>query len=180
LVQKGRAHITPLHGREAARTRFLGAIEAVMQKKPKPSKMTQPNPDQRYRLSLHYEQLCQRIRDRVQMDVPQDAKIICVSKGDESLLKLNGREGWHFPQTADGIYAGSYPASSAEAIAHLEELRAKGGDFLLFPSTAFWWLEHYEEFRQHLMSRYQEIVRQDDTCLIFALREPQGSARHHE
>ena len=31
---------------------------------------------------------------------------------------------WHFPQTADGVYAGHYPATGEAAIAHLESLRA--------------------------------------------------------
>jgi glycosyltransferase involved in cell wall biosynthesis len=71
-----------------------------------------------------------------------------------------------------GEYAGYYPAGSEEAIAHLEALRAKGGEFLLFPATSLWWLEHYEGFGEHLKSNYRLVYEQEDTCLIFSLLEP--------
>jgi len=104
--------------------------------------------------------------------LPHDATVIVVSKGDSELLKLDGRRAWHFPQTESGVYAGHYPADSAAAIAHLEVLRAKGGGFLLFPSTASWWLDHYAEFGQHLERHYPVVVRQKDMCVIYALHEP--------
>ncbi len=90
---------------------------------------------------------------------------------------MDARQAWHFPQTEEGVYAGYYPASSAEAIAHLEELRAKGAEFLLFPKTAFWWLEHYGEFGQHLKSHYRVLLHREDACMIFALRQPE-TERH--
>ena len=102
--------------------------------------------------------------------LPVEATVIVVSEGDDELLKLDDRKGWHFPQTEDGAYAG-YPADSAAAIAHLEALRAKGGDYLLFPGSALGWLEHYKGFKQHLESRYQVVVSQEDTCVVFALRQ---------
>ncbi len=106
--------------------------------------------------------------------LPVGATVIVVSEGDDDLLELDDRKGWHFPQTEDGAYA-DYPANSVAAIAHLEVLRAKGGDYLLFPSSALWWLEYYEGFKQHLESRYQVVVRQEDTCVVFALRQPMVS-----
>jgi hypothetical protein len=72
-------------------------------------------------------------------------------------------------------YAGYYPRGSHEAIAQLESLRATGAQYLLFPQTAFWWIEHYPEFARHLESRYRQIVRRKDTedaCMIFDLRHP--------
>jgi glycosyltransferase involved in cell wall biosynthesis len=72
-------------------------------------------------------------------------------------------------------YAGYYPSGSCEAIAQLEGLRAQGAQYLLFPQTAFWWIEHYPEFARHLESRYHLIVRRKDTedaCMIFDLRHP--------
>ncbi|MDQ3820538.1 MAG: glycosyltransferase, partial [Acidobacteriota bacterium] len=89
-------------------------------------------------------------------------------KGDEELLELNGRKAWHFPQSEEGWYAGHYPANSAEAIAHLETLREKGGNFLLFPKSSFWWLEYYTEFYEYLNTKHERIWS-DDCCLIFQL-----------
>ena len=127
---------------------------------------------------IHYQRLIRRIGEAVRTALPPDATVVVVSKGDEELLKLGeGRRGWHFPQNEEGVYAGYYPADSAEAIAHLEELRARGAQFLLFPGTALWWLEKYEEFGRHLDSRYRR-VSEDETCVIYELSEarPDGAA----
>lgn len=118
-----------------------------------------------------YQQLGGRIRSVVRQALPAGATLLVVSKGDDALLPADGCQAWHFPQTEDGVYAGHYPADSAEAIAHLEALRARGGEFLLFPATALWWLDHYPELGDHLEHRYRRVVQQDDTCLIYSLRE---------
>ncbi len=112
-----------------------------------------------------------RVRQVIHCSVPPEATVVVVSRGDDALLELDGRVGWHFPQVENGLYAGYYPASSAEAIEHLEDLRARGGDFLVFPCTAFWWFEHYPEFRQHLEGRYRIVAYQEDACVVFALRQ---------
>lgn len=124
-----------------------------------------------------YRSLIRRIREVVRSAFSPDATIIVVSKGDDELLKLGGCCAWHFPQCEDGVYAGSYPVDSAAAIAHLEELRAKGAGFLLFPPTSLWWLDHYAAFRWHLERTCRLIHRSDDTCWIFALRQPSPWAR---
>jgi glycosyltransferase involved in cell wall biosynthesis len=117
-----------------------------------------------------YQQLVRRIREVVRTALPAEATVIVVSKGDNELLELDGKRAWHFPQNEEGVYAGYHPADSAEAIAHLEELRAKGGGFLLFPGTTFWWLEQYEEFGQHLEDHYRRVW-DDEICVIYKLSE---------
>jgi hypothetical protein len=47
----------------------------------------------------------------------------------------------------------------------------RGCQYLLFPAPALWWLERYPEFTSHLNRRYPEIVRDEETCVIFALEE---------
>jgi glycosyltransferase involved in cell wall biosynthesis len=121
-----------------------------------------------------YPAMIVRLRATVEKVIPRDATVIVVSKGDDELLKLNGRRAWHFPQREDGVYAGYNPADSAAAITHLETLRANGGEFLVFPRTAAWWLEHYKEFRRHLEGKYRPIECQEDACLIFALLDPES------
>jgi spore maturation protein CgeB/SAM-dependent methyltransferase len=111
----------------------------------------------------------QRMREVVHAVLPAGAQVLVISKGDDDLLQLDGRHGWHFPQTAGGVYAGHHPGDSAEAIAHLESLRAKGAQFLLIPATAFWWLEFYADFRRHLESRHPLLAYHVDTCFIFSL-----------
>jgi hypothetical protein len=123
------------------------------------------------RKHIEYQKLIGRIRKVVRDTLPTEARVIVVSKGDDKLLSLDGRMGWHFPQTEDGTYAGYYPADSTAAIAHLEALRAKGGEYFLIPHTAFWWLDYYAEFKHYLERRYKEIVRDENACHIISLRE---------
>ena len=119
-----------------------------------------------------YVNLLSRIRSVVSRTIHGKSPVIVVSKGDNELLKFDGLQGWHFPQTSDGTYAGYHPADSIEAIRHLESLENKGAEFLLFPQTAFWWLDHYIDFRNHLEDRYPRIWNDPD-CIIFKLsRKP--------
>jgi hypothetical protein len=127
-------------------------------------------------LDRQYDNLVDCTRDLACASLPGNATVIVVSKGDDRLLELGGPKAWHFPQSEMGDYAGHHPADSAEAIAHLEALRAKGGDYLLFPSTAFWWLEYYHDFRQHLDTRYRRVWA-DDHCIIFELSHPARKSR---
>jgi hypothetical protein len=117
-----------------------------------------------------YGRLVSRLRSVVEREAPRDSTLAVVSRGDDELLKFDGRPGWHFPQTSGGVYAGHHPADSQAAIAQLEAVRARGADYLVIPRTAFWWLEHYREFSEHLLRRYQCAFRDERTCMVFALR----------
>jgi hypothetical protein len=126
-----------------------------------------------------YQQSVSQIREVVRTALPPGARVLVVSKGDDDLLKLEGRSGWHFPQNKDGSYLGYNPADSPVAVAHLEQLRAKGAQFLLFPEPAFWWLDHYKELKQHLEARYRRI-HSDDHCIIYQLADQQRQSASHE
>jgi hypothetical protein len=117
-----------------------------------------------------YRELVTRIRAIVRDRLPLEAKVLTISKGDTGLVRLDGRAAGHFPQNDYGMYAGHHPADSTSAITHLEALRARGAEFLIVPATAFWWFKHYKQFRRHLERRYPVLVRQEDTCVIFALQ----------
>jgi hypothetical protein len=115
----------------------------------------------------------QRTRDLVQAVVPEGAVVLIVSKGDAELLRLDRREGWHFPQTGDaGTYAGAHPRDSLEATERLEHMRALGAQYLAFPASSLWWLDHYAEFREHLEANYEPLLRRDGACVIFDLAGP--------
>jgi hypothetical protein len=111
-----------------------------------------------------------RVREMVMAATPEEAAVLVVSRSDEELLRLDGRQGLHFPQDETGAWAGHYPAHSAEAIAHLEDLRSKGAEYLVFPATGFWWLEHYAELAHYLESRHEVVARGED-CVIFRLAQ---------
>jgi 2-polyprenyl-3-methyl-5-hydroxy-6-metoxy-1,4-benzoquinol methylase len=110
-----------------------------------------------------------RVRALVRAVLPADARVLVISKGDDDLLKLDGRVGWHFPQTSEGVYAGHHPADSAEAIEHLETLKAKGAGYLLIPAAAFWWLEFYADFCRHLETNCRLLAYDVESCAVFGL-----------
>jgi GT2 family glycosyltransferase len=127
---------------------------------------------------LGYGHLVERIRAAVNMAVPPGASVLVVSRGDRDLVRLGDRDGGHFPQDPDGRYLGHHPRDSDEAVTHLEALRGGGAEYLVLPSTAYWWLEHYAEFAEHLRSHYPQSEL--DACVVFRLRDreaaPVGSA----
>jgi hypothetical protein len=120
--------------------------------------------------------LLSRIQRVAARTIPAGATVAVVSRGDQEIVDLQGRNGWHFPRQDDGEYAGYHPANSADAIAHLEQVRKDGADYLLLPSTALWWLDYYDDFKAHLESKYPCVVTQKDTCLVFKLSPGGGYA----
>jgi GT2 family glycosyltransferase len=110
-----------------------------------------------------------RIRELVSATLPEQARVFIVSGGDPELLQLNGLKTRHFPQGDKGSDMISGPAGGAAAIDHLEDLRKRGAQYLVFPVTALWWLDRYPDFKQHLEEHYEKVVDEDDACLIFAL-----------
>jgi hypothetical protein len=121
-----------------------------------------------------YEGLVSEVRERAAELIPSGATVLVVGKGDEALLRLDGRTGWHFPMAEDGRYAGSHPAGDTAAIAQLEALRARGADHLLLPATTLWWLDHYQGLRRHLEDRYTALLT-DEHCAIYRLSAEPGA-----
>jgi hypothetical protein len=117
---------------------------------------------------LDYEQLIGAVRETVHRVVPLNATVLVVSRGDDELLQLGPRRGLHFPQTDDGRYAGFHPADSDAAIAMVEKMRTKGAEYLLLPSTAFWWLDYYESLKRYIEHRYR-VVEAGPDCWIAEL-----------
>lgn len=118
-----------------------------------------------------YERESQHLREAVLATVPDGEEVLVVSRGDEALLRLDGRRARHFPQSADGGWAGHHPADSDEAIGHLERLRAGGARYLVVPPTYRWWLRHYEVFHEHLESHYQPVHSDERGGDIYLLEE---------
>jgi GT2 family glycosyltransferase len=123
---------------------------------------------------LGYGRLVERIRAAVAQTVPSGSAVLVVSRGDRALVELEDRRAAHFPQDPGGGYLGHHPRDSDDAIERLEELRARGADYLVLPSTSYWWLEHYRGFAEHLRKRYP--VTDAEVCSIYGLRRV-GAAR---
>ncbi|MDB5305643.1 MAG: Lipopolysaccharide biosynthesis protein, partial [Phycisphaerales bacterium] len=143
----------------------LGAIAGHVVPAPEPV----PTAEERAAEERRYRREMDRMQRTVVATTPEGATVLVVSKGDPDLLDLEGRRGLHFPQSEDGAYAGFHPPDSPTAIAHLEFLRGKGAQFLLFPSTAFWWMDHYPYLREYLDANFDR-VRLDGSCLLYRLQ----------
>jgi GT2 family glycosyltransferase len=122
-----------------------------------------------------YRRVVRRTRAIVTEITPLGSSVLVINKGDPAMLKLPNRQAWPFPQAADGSYAGYNPKSSTAAIVQLEALRARGAQYLVLPVSAFWWLDYYREFREHLESRYRLLCRYSRTCAVFALSDVAGA-----
>jgi hypothetical protein len=66
-----------------------------------------------------------------------------------------------------GEYWGPPPDDST-AIAELERLRAAGANRIVFGWPAFWWLEHYRGFHQHLREGYP-LLLSNERLVVFDL-----------
>ena len=167
LSRNGRAHIAATRGRRIAEQALLDAISTTQSREPKsvvmcagPETIPRPTTDK-------YADLIARVHGSANSLLPGDAHVLVVTRGDSQLLDFD-REAAHFPQDESGRWAGYHPASSEEAIDHLEALREAGADHLMFPSTATWWLDHYDAFAAHLDRQYT-VRHRDEDCIIYEL-----------
>jgi glycosyltransferase involved in cell wall biosynthesis len=67
-----------------------------------------------------------------------------------------------------GTYCGP-PPDDRTAVRELERLRAGGAAFFVLAWPAFWWLDCYPGFLEHLRSRYEPTL-EGDRVIIFDLR----------
>jgi glycosyltransferase involved in cell wall biosynthesis len=118
-----------------------------------------------------WEQSVREVAGIVRRNVPHGARVAVVDKHDPTLLRLSGRRGWHFPDLQS--LSTGYPSDSEAAVEHLELLRRRGARYVVFPSHAYWWLEHYLGLARHL-EKTCTPVWQDDRCHIYEL--PSGVA----
>jgi GT2 family glycosyltransferase len=124
------------------------------------------------RANPRYQRETEQLREAVREAIPAGASVLVITRGDDSLLELNGRRAMHFPQGEDGAWAGHHPADSEEAIGHLEALREGGARYLVVPPTYRWWLNHYDGLREHLDSRHRALLSDERVGSIFRLEEP--------
>jgi glycosyltransferase involved in cell wall biosynthesis len=180
LARHGREHVIARHSRELVRQHLLKAISSVLSK---PARKSVPAIGAEVRPLVEpqsYREMVERVCQTVASVVPEGATVAITSRGDQELLKVNGRRIWHFPQDERGTYAGHYPRDSAAAIKQVESLRKKGAGFIVFPHTAAWWLDYYAELKDYLEQNYCEVLRRNGTCVIFDLRDGAAQAADQE
>ncbi len=119
-------------------------------------------------LDQAYVATVEATRQAVENRLPDTSSVLVVSKGDDDFLSVPTKSMHHFPINTDGTYAGHNPSNGAEAVAHLEELRAHGAGAIVFPTPYLWWLDFYVELREHLDAHYPRLV-DCDACVIYVL-----------
>ena len=70
----------------------------------------------------------------------------------------------------EGVYWGA-PPDGATAVGELERMRRDhGASYIAFGWPAFWWLDHYDELRDHLRSQY-DCILENKRLVIFDLNK---------
>jgi GT2 family glycosyltransferase len=116
-----------------------------------------------------------RLREVVSVVTPVGATVAFISHGDEELLAVSERTGWHLPRMAGGQWSAGLPEDADAAIQEVELLRALGADFLVLPAPYDWWLEHYKQFGQHLARHYRAVFADQRTGWIWDLGSVGGA-----
>jgi glycosyltransferase involved in cell wall biosynthesis len=120
----------------------------------------------RARVSSEWDEELRSIAATVRTLVPRRARLAVADKHDPTILSLSRRRGWHFPDLR--LMPEGYPPDDDAAIRHLNRLQGMGTEYLVFPSAAFWWLDHYGGLRRHLDTRCSRIWR-DERCIMYRL-----------
>jgi hypothetical protein len=162
-------HDVYFHGGNIRRRLFALRLAVLQEAGMEPYRLLQRDPAAEAALAdghnPDYPRVVQHVRKEVSTRLPRGAVVLIVSHGDDDLLKMDGPVGWHFPQT-QGEYTPAKPGSSAEAVTHLEGLRAQGARYIVFPRTAFWWLKDYPGLTTHL-DRHARPIYHDEDCTIY-------------
>lgn len=167
LADAGHALVAEVHDEGRVRERFLAIVDEVLHR---PAAVAGDGFRHGRRRATAYRETMAAMYEAVESVTEPGAVVLVVSKGDDDLVRLRGRTGWHFPLGPDGAWAGYHPADSESAISHLESLRRRGASHLVLPSTAFWWLHHYRELGSFLDSRFRR-VHADQHAVIFDLQD---------
>jgi hypothetical protein len=126
-----------------------------------------------------WEKCIEAIKARITKIVPAGADYLLLDQ--EALFlpeTLAGRRRIPFPER-NGTYAG-LPAHGRAAVAELERSRARGVDYLVVVSPAFWWLDHYVELKRHLREHYRRIYKDRHVVVFNLVKRPGGRSRRFE
>ena len=118
---------------------------------------------------------CHRLRSvalEIEKTVPSGDRLILVDE-DQLEFRKGGNEQRMIPfLERDGQYWGR-PADDETAIHELERLRKAGAKHIVFAWPAFWWLDYYSKFEQHVRARYARVFH-NDRLIIYNLKSASG------
>ena len=165
LSVEGAAAMTSSHGWERAKGQLVTLVEQLP---------TRSAPLLNYPGGVSpvtaYEAAVGDLRRWLHNNLPGDASVAVVSKGDENLLSLGGRRAYHLPGDGDGAYAGFHPGSSEDLLNEIAVRVAHGVDHLVVPASCTWWLEYYSGFRNLLSRDWVDLHIPDEMGHVFQLQ----------
>lgn len=162
IAAAGATRIHSTHSRSSAIAHFECAVRKTVQTPCRTSRTSVGSADA-------YLQLIDHLCAEVNTHVPEAAVVAVVNRGDRRLLDLKDRQAFDFPLSPEGSYLGYHPADGTEAIGHLQTTASRWGcEYLVFPASAFWWLEHYDDLRNELATAHVQIW-DSEYCRIYRL-----------
>jgi len=105
--------------------------------------------------------------------VPAGGSLILVDDDRLGDLALRDRRVIPFLERG-GMYWGA-PADDATAVSEFERLREAGPAALVFAWPAFWWLDTYRAFAEHVARSHARVLA-NERVIVFDLRRPAGGA----
>jgi glycosyltransferase involved in cell wall biosynthesis len=132
----------------------------------------QPSPYEKERRTR--DQQLAVVADEIVQTVPGSSRLILIDDAQLAGRLPRGLLVWPFLER-EGQYWG-LPPDSEIAIAELERLRERGAGFIAFVWTAFWWLDYYSSFREHLAGRYRRVVG-NERLVVFDLQNREVNER---
>lgn len=118
-----------------------------------------------------YEDEVAAIRTTLAARIPAGDVVAVVSRGDASLVDLDGPRGRHLPANASGGWSGHHPADSVAARTSIDDARTAGANWFFLPSASSWWLGHYDGLDGYLGS-VGSLEHDDDLGRLYRLVPP--------
>ena len=99
--------------------------------------------------------------------IPEGGSVVLIDNGSLGAEFLPRHHVLSFPQH-DGEFSGS-PCDEQQAIQELEQHQNDGVQWIVLAFSAFWWLDAYPRFFNHLCSQ-SDCVLENERLRIFSLR----------
>ena len=118
-------------------------------------------------LNRKWQRDIRRLSNEVQSLTPENSTLIVVDEDNFDADVFPHRHPIPFLER-DGQYWGP-PENDDAAIKAIEQMRDNGASFIVIAWPAFWWLDFYQGWSEHLNSRYKCTV-QNKRIVLFDLR----------
>lgn len=156
------------HGAAVVRDALLGALDGPVHQAA-PASVSGSR-----RWAARYDTVRDQVRAAV-AQLPEQARCLVLSGGDEQLVAPLGRSATHFPADEHGWALGWHPDGD-ELVNRLLAATSQGWDHLVMPSTQFWQLHRHDELAE--LTGRAELVHDGGECRVWRLGDPERVLVH--